>query len=155
MSQAKLILLSDVPSLGKLGDIVSVRAGYARNWLLPRNLAIRHSAEAYAGFAERKEEILKQQAVRNASEQELRDRLDGYLLQVTVKSSPEGKLYGSLTQTQVAEHLRLQGYEVDRTQVRLPASESIKSIGDHDVTVVISEGIEAAVKLSVLSERDA
>ena len=132
MSQAKIILLADVPSLGKLGDIVQVKAGFARNWLFPRQLAIRHSKEAYSGFAERKAEILKQQAEVRAQAKALRDRLDGYILQVTVASGSEGQLYGSLNQAKIAEHLRLQGYEVAAEQVRLPEDATpVKNIGEY------------------------
>ena len=153
MSQAKIILLADIPSLGKLGDIVSVKAGFARNWLLPRQLAIRHSKQAYAGFAERKAEILKRQAEERDRMQKLRDRLDGYILQVTVASGAEGQLYGSLNQARIAEQLRLQGYEVVAEQVRLPEDATpVRQIGEYDLTVAIATGLSAAVKLSVLSE---
>ena len=153
MSQAKVILLADVAALGKIGDIVHVKAGFARNWLVPRQLAIRHSKEAYAGFAKRKAEILKQQAEVRARAEALRDRLDGYILQITVPSTAEGQLYGSLNQAKIAEHLRLQGYEVVAEQVRLPEDATpIRRIGEYDFAVSVTADLKATVKLSMLSE---
>ena len=153
MSQAKVILLADLPSLGKIGDIVQVKAGFARNWLFPRQLAIRHSKEAYAGFAARKKEIIRQQAERRAQAQALCEQLDGYILQITVPSGSEGQLYGSLNQARIAEHLRLQGHEVAASQICLPKDATpVRKIGEYDLVVAIADDLKAAVKLSVLSE---
>lgn len=143
----KVILLQDVKDKGKRDDIINVSDGYARNFLFPQKLAV----EATPGA---QKEIMKKRAAEAAREAERRAEaeakaamLKGKTITLSVKSGSAGRLYGSVTTTEVAEQLEKQhGIKVDKKKMTVPA---IKSVGDYDVEVWLYSGVTTAMKLHV------
>ena len=154
MSSTEVILLQDQPKLGKLGDVVKVKLGYARNHLLPTKAAQIYTKEAWESFKSRKEEIIKQQKQARIALEQAHGQLDGYLLQTTVQAQEDGSMYGSITQSTIVDLLQAQNLPVKRHQINLPNDESIKEIGDHEVQITIAHDLVANIKFSVLSNRD-
>ena len=151
----KVILLENVASVGKLGDVINVRAGYARNYLFPQRKAERASDEVIAQFETRRAELQKKQDEVEAAMSAARQALDGYLLQLTARASPDGNLYGSITPQMIAtainEQKLVEGLAIKRGQVSLPDGQ-IKSIGDYRAVLQISATDSAEINISVLAE---
>lgn len=145
----QVILNEDVPNLGRPGDVVKVRAGYARNYLLPRNLAIEANPKNLRAFehqkalAMRKRELLQNQA------QSLKERLEGLKLTLAARAGEEGKLFGSVTNIDLERELRNQGFEVERRRILL--AEPVKQLGDFSVMVRLQPEVEANLKFSVVA----
>lgn len=143
----QVILNEDVPNLGRPGDVVKVRAGYARNYLLPRGLAVEANPRNLRAFehqkaiAMRKREALKDQAAA------LKEKLEELKLSVSARAGEEGKLFGSVTNIDLERALRERGFEIDRRRIILP--EPIKQLGDYTVVVRLQPEVEANLKLSV------
>lgn len=149
----KVILLEKVPNVGDLGTVAKVRAGYARNYLLPRGKAERATPQAAAEFEHRRADLEKRQQEQQQILRQGRDSLDGYLLQMPARASPDGSLYGSITAAGIAAALNAQkiiGMDIRRGQVSLPAG-NLKTVGDHKVNIVIESGVEAAITVAVLA----
>lgn len=151
----KVILLEDVAGTGKLGEVIRVRPGYARNYLFPQGKADRASEEVIARFEERRVELQKRQSAAESAVQTARKALDGYILQLTTLASPDGNLYGSITPQMIANALNEQnlapGLAMRRGQITL-AEGGIKSLGEHVATVRLGAGATASVTISVLAE---
>ena len=147
----EVILLEKLPNLGALGDVVKVKAGFARNYLIPQGKARRATAENIAEFESRRGELEKAQAEALASAQERGTKLEGLMLQITRKAGVDGKLFGSVTNFDVAEALEAAGHEVPKASIRMPLG-PLKTIGDHDITVVLHTDVIANIKISVLGE---
>lgn len=147
----EVILLEKLPNLGSLGDVVKVKAGFARNYLIPQGKARRATAENIAEFEARREELEKAQAQALGAAQERAGRLEGLMLQITRKAGVDGKLFGSVTNFDVAEALEAAGHEVPKASIRMPQG-PLKTIGDHDVTVVLHTDVVVSIKVSVLGE---
>jgi large subunit ribosomal protein L9 len=143
----QLILNEDVPNLGRPGDVVKVRAGYARNYLLPRGLAVEanprnlRAFEHQKGIAMFKRETLKNQALG------LKERIEALSLSVNARAGEEGKLFGSVTNIDIERALRDHGFEVDRRRILL--ADPIKQLGDYTVVVRLQPEVEANLKLNV------
>jgi len=143
----QLILNEDVPNLGRPGDVVKVRAGYARNYLLPRGLAVEANSrnlrafEHQKGIAMFKRETLKNQALG------LKERIEALSLSVNARAGEEGKLFGSVTNIDIERALRDHGFEVDRRRILL--ADPIKQLGDYTVVVRLQPEVEANLKLNV------
>jgi large subunit ribosomal protein L9 len=148
----QIILLEKVANLGQLGDIVKVRAGYARNFLIPTGKAKRATDSNIAEFEKRRTDLEKAQNEILASAQEKAARLEGLLVQVTQKAGVDGRLFGSVTNFDIAEALKAQGFEVAKGAVRLPQG-PLKQVGDHDVTLDLHADVKAHIKVSVLGEQ--
>jgi large subunit ribosomal protein L9 len=149
MSQVKLILTEGVHNLGESGDLVTVKPGYARNYLLPQGKAM------LATDSRVKELEHNQRIVAEKAAKELKDlngakkRLEGLKLETSARAGDEGKLFGSITNANIAELLAAQGFEIDRRRISL---DNIKSIGDHTVQVKLHRDVTAEVKLHVKPE---
>ncbi|MCX7189848.1 MAG: 50S ribosomal protein L9 [Methylotenera sp.] len=130
----QIILLEKVGNLGSLGDIVKVKDGYGRNFLIPQGKAKRATEANKAEIAARRVELEKQQAVILAAAQARGEKLANVVITVTQKAGVDGRLFGSVTNGDVAESLVAQGFEVTKALVRMPNG-PLKTIGDHAVTV--------------------
>ncbi|MGH7583055.1 MAG: 50S ribosomal protein L9 [Gemmatimonadales bacterium] len=143
----ELILREDVPSLGKAGEIVRVKPGYARNFLLPRGLAF----EATEGNKKRIAAETKVRDARAATERagatDLAQRLAAVTLEFTAKAGEDGRLFGSITANDIAERLESRGFEIDRRKIEL--EHPIKSLGSHQVPVRLHHEVHAEVRVSV------
>jgi len=146
----KVILKEDVKGLGVVGSVVNVADGYARNYLIPRNLAIEANPRSLRSFEHEKRQImLKAQRAKNAAE-ELAKRLSEMRLEIISKAGEEGKLFGSITTMDIAKAISEQGIEIDRRNVLL--TEPIKRIGRYDVTVKVHPEITARLSIDVRRE---
>jgi large subunit ribosomal protein L9 len=143
----QVILNEDMPNLGRPGDVVKVRAGYARNYLLPRGLAVEANSRNLRAFEHQKATaMVKREALKNQA-MGLKERLEGLQLKVSARAGEEGKLFGSVTNIDLERALREHGFEVDRRRILL--SEPIKQLGDYTVVVRLQPEVEANLKLNV------
>jgi len=147
----ELILLEKVVNLGQLGDVVKVRNGYARNFLIPQGKAKRATEQNVNEFEARRAELEKAQADLLSQAQERVAKLDGLMLQIAQKAGVDGKLFGSVTNIDIAETLKKQGMEVERSQIRMPHG-PLKQVGDHQVSIVLNPDAVANITISVLGE---
>lgn len=148
----EVILLEKLPNLGSLGDVVKVKAGYARNYLIPQGKAKRATAANLAEFESRRDELEKAQAVALAAAQEQGAKLDGLMVQISRKAGVDGKLFGSVNNVDIAEALKGLGHEVSKASIRMPQG-PLKQIGDYEVTVGLHTDVTVAMKVSVLGEQ--
>src|ERR671914_1146716 len=125
----QVVLLEKVANLGALGDVVKVRDGFARNFLIPQGKAKRATRENLAEFEQRRAELEKAQSDQLAAAQEKAAKLDGLMVQITQKAGVDGKLFGSVTNADVSEALKNQGFEVAKAAVRMPQG-PLKSVGE-------------------------
>jgi large subunit ribosomal protein L9 len=146
----EVILKEDIVNLGKIGDVVRVRDGYARNYLLPRGLVLEANKKNLKTFEHHKKLVgdQKQKIMRQA--QAVGDQLNGVSLVIPMKVGEEGRLFGSVTNIHIEKALKAKGLKVDRRKIQL--AEPIKSAGDYDVPVRLSADITVPLKVSVVSE---
>ncbi len=147
----QIILLEKVINLGQLGDVVKVKNGYARNFLVPHGKAKRATPENLAEFEKRRAELEKQQGDILVQAQSRAEKLNGMLVQITQKAGVDGKLFGSVTTADIADALTAQGFEVAKGEIRMPDG-PLKQVGDHDVTLGLHSDVTATIKVSVLGE---
>ncbi|CAG0969674.1 50S ribosomal protein L9 [Methylophilaceae bacterium] len=147
----QVILLEKVVNLGNLGDVVKVKDGYGRNFLIPQGKAKRATEANKAEFEARRVELEKQQAALLAAAQARGEKLAGFLLQVSQKAGVDGRLFGSVTNGDIAEALTAQGFEVAKSEVRLPDG-PLKVVGDHNVSVALHHDVVVEITVSVLGE---
>jgi len=147
----QIILLEKIVNLGALGDVVKVKDGYARNFLIPTGRARRATDKAIAEFEARRAEIEKAQADKHAAAQALGDRLNGKTVTIGQKAGVDGRLFGSVTNADIAEGLKQAGYEVAKSQVRLPNG-PLKVVGEHAVSVALHTDVVVDVTVAVVGE---
>lgn len=147
----QVILLEKVTNLGSLGDVVKVRNGYARNFLIPTGKAKRATRESLAEFEQRRAELEKVQAEQLAAAQEKSSKLDGLVLQITQKAGVDGKLFGSVTNADIAEALKAQGFDVPKADIRMPQG-PLKNVGEHPVKVALHSDVVVTVTAAVGAE---
>ena len=147
----QIILLEKVVNLGQLGDVVKVREGYARNFLIPQGKARRATEAAIKEFENRRADLEKVQADKLSAAQSVGEKLNGLAVQVSQKAGVDGRLFGSVTNFDIAEALGKQGYTVEKAMVRLPAG-PLKNVGEHVVSVVPHTDVVVEVKVVVLGE---
>jgi large subunit ribosomal protein L9 len=147
----QVILMEKVANLGGLGDVVKVRDGYARNFLIPQGKAKRVTPENLAEFEKRRAELERQQAEKLAGAQEKAAKLEGLMVQITRKAGVDGRLFGSVTNFDIAEVLNAQGHEVEKADIRLPQG-PLKMIGDAQVQIALHSDVVASITVSVLGE---
>ena len=147
----QIILMEKVINLGQLGDVVKVKNGYARNFLIPQGKAKRATPAAIAEFDARRAELEKTQAEILAGAQAHATKLDGLLVQISQKAGVDGKLFGSVTNADIEEALKAQGFEIERTMIRMPQG-SLKQVGDYPVTIALHSDVLAHIVVSVLGE---
>ncbi len=147
----EVILLEKLTNLGGLGDVVKVKAGFARNYLIPHGKARRATPENIAEFEARRDELEKLQSEALERAQERATRIEGMMLQITRKAGVDGKLFGSVTNADIADALEAAGHEVAKAAIRMPQG-PLKQIGDHDITLALHPDVNAQIKVSVLGE---
>ena len=147
----QIILLEKVVNLGNLGDIVKVKDGYARNFLIPNKKARRATKEAIAEFEVRRAELEKVAAEKLTAAQAQGEKLSGLTVQIAQKAGVDGRLFGSVTNADIAAALGKQGFEVEKAQVRLPEG-PLKMVGDHPVQVALHTDVLVDITVSVLGE---
>jgi large subunit ribosomal protein L9 len=148
----QVILLEKVTNLGQLGDIVKVREGYARNFLIPKGKAKRATEANIAEFEKRRGDLEKAQNEILTAAQERATKLEGLMVQVSQKAGVDGRLFGSVTNYDIAEALKAQGFEVPKSVVRLPNG-PLKHVGDYDIVLDLHGDVKANIKVSVLGEQ--
>ena len=149
MRNVQVILSEDVPSLGNAGELVNVKPGFARNYLLPQGKAIaateaskrelEHQQRVIAGKVRREVELLEGE----------RKKIDGVVVEIAAQAGEEGKLFGSVTVVQIAEKLAEQGLDIDRRRIDL--ADPIKALGEHDVVVKLHRQVTATIKVKVVA----
>lgn len=147
----EIILLEKVGKLGDLGDIVRVKDGYARNFLIPQKMARRATEAAKAEFEARRADLEKTAAEKLAAAQALGEKLAGMTVQILQKSGVDGRLFGSVTNSDIAEVLIKQGFAVEKSQIRLPQG-PFKTVGDFPLSVALHSDVIAEITVSVLGE---
>jgi len=147
----QVILLEKVVNLGGLGDVVKVKDGYARNYLLPQGKATRATPENLAEFEKKRATLEQAQSHAMMSAQEKGTKLEGLMILITQKAGVDGRLFGSVTTIDIVEALKAQGFEVERAMIRLPQG-PLKTVGDHEVTVALHTDVLVHIKVSVLGE---
>jgi len=147
----QVILLEKVVNLGNLGEIVRVKDGYARNFLIPTGLARRATDSAKAEFEARRAELEKAAAAKLAEAQALGQKLGGTTIKLTQKAGVDGRLFGSVTNFDIAEELNKSGYSVVKAQVRMPNG-PIKLVGDSAISVALHNDVVVEVNVSVYGE---
>ncbi len=149
----QVILLEKVANLGNLGDVVKVKDGYARNFLIPTRAARRATEAAIKEFEAKRVELEKAAAEKLSNAQALAGKMNGRTVHITQKAGVDGRLFGSVTNFDVAEALNRIDFKVQKAQVRMPHG-PIKTVGEHTVTVVPHTDVVAEVKVVVLGETD-
>lgn len=149
----QVILLEKVGKLGDLGDIVKVKDGFARNYLIPGKLARRATEAAIKEFEARRAELEKSAAAKLDAARALAEQLQGKVVRVAQKAGVDGRLFGSVTHFDIAEGLTKMGLAVAKTQVRLPAG-PLKSVGEYPVTVALHTDVVAEVTVQVVAQAD-
>ncbi len=147
----QVILMEKVANLGALGDVVKVKDGYARNFLIPQGKAKRATESNLKVFETKRAELEKAQADQLAQAQERGSKLDGLMVQIAQKAGVDGRLFGSVTNYDIVEALQKQGFEVERAQVRMPAG-PIKQVGDTSIAIALHSDVVVNITVSVLGE---
>src|ERR1700716_1184026 len=147
----QVILLEKVHNLGQLGDVVKVRDGFARNFLIPQGKAKRATDSAIAVFQSRRAELELQQGKALAESRARAARLEGLMIQITQNAGVDGRLFGSVTNYDIAETLKAQGHEVTKAMVRMPQG-PLKQIGDYPITLDLHADVTVTITVSVLGE---
>lgn len=146
----KVILRQEVENLGKIGEIVNVKDGYARNYLIPRNYAYYATAGALKTFESEKKKYMAMAEKQRLSAAQLAAQLAEAQVSIAMKVGEEGRLFGTVTPQMIADNLEVQGYTVDRRAVQI--DEPIKTLGVYDVKVKLHADVTATVKVWVISE---
>jgi len=146
----EVILKEDIATLGKIGEVVRVRDGYARNYLLPRGLVLEANKKNLKTFEHQKKMVADQKQKITRHAQVVGDQLAGVSLVIPMKVGEEGKLFGSVTTIQIEKALKAKGLNVDRRKIHLEAP--IKSVGDYEVPIRLSADLTVSMKVSVVPE---
>lgn len=147
----QVILLEKVGNLGGLGDVVKVKDGFGRNFLIPQGKAKRATEANKAEFAARRVELEKQQAAILAAAQARGEKLAGFVVTITQKAGVDGRLFGSVTNGDIAEALVAAGHEVVKAAIRLPNG-PLKTIGDHSVSIALHHDVVVDITVTVVAE---
>jgi large subunit ribosomal protein L9 len=146
----QLLLLEDVEDLGRSGDVVSVKPGYSRNFLLPQKKAVIADKFTLRMRARLQAERAKQAEIDRKEAEELSRKVDGMALTIEVKVDPDGHMYGSVAATDIVRLLAKEGYALERRNIILP--QPIKSLGVHPLHIKLKEGVPAQITLNVVSD---
>ena len=147
----KVILNQDVPSLGEIGDVKDVAPGYARNFLLPRDLAVVYNDRTVRLFEKRKAEIEAIKEQKRKASMSLKEKLEAEELSIVMPAGANGKLYGAVTNANIADELLKKGIEVDRKRIEVPGR-AIKSTGNYRVLVRLYEKDEAVIRVAIIGQ---
>jgi large subunit ribosomal protein L9 len=147
-----VILQQDVDNLGTVGDVVKVKPGYARNFLLPRGLALEADAKNLAMLEHKKRAMAAKRGKMQKANEAAAAKLGGVSLTIEMLAGEENKLFGSVTNVDVQKALAAQGFEIDRKKIHLDAP--LKTIGDHSATVDLGAGVRVAVRVTVVPKNE-
>jgi large subunit ribosomal protein L9 len=148
----QVILLEKIHNLGGLGDVVKVRNGFARNFLIPQGKAKRATDAAIKEFESRRADLEKAQADRLAQAQAVGEKLSGLSCSIAMKAGVDGRLFGSVTNFDISEALRKQGFDVAKGLVRMPGG-PLKTVGEHHVAVALHSDVVVDITVNVLAEQ--
>jgi large subunit ribosomal protein L9 len=148
----QVILMEKVANLGDLGAVVRVKDGYARNFLIPQRMARRATAEAIAEFEAKRAELEKIASAKLATAKAQGEKLSGLIVQITQKSGVDGRLFGSVTNNDIANALGKQGFTVDKSQIRMPTG-PLKTTGEHVLAVALHTDVIAEVKINIVGDQ--
>jgi large subunit ribosomal protein L9 len=149
----QVILLEKMANLGNLGDVVKVKDGFARNYLIPTKRARRATETAIKEFEVRRAELEKVAADKLAAAQALGEKLAGKTITIAQKAGVDGRLFGSVTNADVADGLKKMGFDIAKAQVRMPTG-PLKTVGDHPVSVAAHTDVVVEVSVHVVPEAD-
>ena len=147
----QIILLEKIANVGNLGDVVKVKAGYARNYLIPQGKAKRATEDNIKALEAKRAELEAAANAKLTAAQAQAEKLEGLLVQITQKAGVDGRLFGSVTNADVAEALKSQGFAVEKAAVRMPAG-PLKQIGDYPLIVALHTDVTANITVSVLGD---
>jgi large subunit ribosomal protein L9 len=147
----QIILLDKVVNLGNLGEVVKVKDGYARNFLIPSGRARRATEANKAEFEAKRVELEKAAAAKLAESQKQGEKLGGTTVKLTQKAGVDGRLFGSVTNHDIAQELTKQGFPVVKSQIRMPNG-PLKTVGDHPVTIALHTDVAADITVTVYGE---
>lgn len=146
----EVILREDISNLGKMGDVVRVRDGYARNYLLPRGLVLVANKKNLKGFEHQKRVVAAEKERVQKRAQSLAEKLAALTLVFPMKSGEEGKLFGSVTNIDIEKAIRAKGFEIERRRIQL--ADPIKTLGEFEVPIRLAADLTLVVKVSVVPE---
>jgi large subunit ribosomal protein L9 len=149
----QVILLEKIVNLGNLGDVVKVKDGFARNYLIPSKRARRATEAAIKEFEARRADLEKAAADRLTAAQSVGERLAGKTVTVAQKAGVDGRLFGSVTNFDIAEGLKKLGFEIQKSQIRLPNG-PLKTVGEHTVSVAAHSDVVVDIQISVVAEAE-
>ena len=147
----QIILLEKIANVGNLGDVVKVKDGYARNFLIPQGKAKRATPENLKAIEARRAELEKAAGEKLAAAQALAEKMEGSVLRITQKAGVDGRLFGSVTNVDIVEALKAQGVEIEKAMVRMPAG-PLKQVGDHPVSVAMHTDVSANITVTVVGD---
>ncbi|HYT97314.1 MAG TPA: 50S ribosomal protein L9 [Casimicrobiaceae bacterium] len=147
----QIILLEKIANVGDLGDVVKVRQGYARNYLIPQGKAKRATPENLKAIEDKRSELEQAATERLAAARALAERLEGMAIQVTQKAGVDGRLFGSVTNIDIVDALKSQGVEIERSMIRMSAG-PLKQVGNYPLTVALHTDVVAHINVSVRGE---
>ena len=147
----QIILLEKVLNVGQLGEVVKVKDGYARNYLIPQGKARRATKTAMAEFEARRAELEKAQAEKLAAAQAVAEKMTDLSIEIASKAGVDGRLFGSITNADIAEALKAKGFEVAKSQVRVVEG-NVKAVGAYSVAVALFTDVNATIALNVVPE---
>jgi large subunit ribosomal protein L9 len=148
----QVILMEKVANLGNLGDVVRVKDGYARNFLIPQGKAKRATQDNLKAFEARRAELEKAQADTLTKAQERAAKLEGLKVQIAQKAGVDGRLFGSVTNYDICEALEKLGHEVERSQIRMPQG-PLKQIGEFPIQIALHTDVAATITVAVVPEQ--
>jgi len=147
----QVILLEKVVNLGNLGEVVRVKDGYARNFLIPQRKARRATQTAIAEFEAKRADLEKAAGEKLAAAQAQGEKLSGMTIQVAQKAGVDGRLFGSVTNADIAAAVSKQGFPVEKAQIRMPQG-PLKTVGDHPIAVALHTDVVVEINVAVLGE---
>jgi large subunit ribosomal protein L9 len=148
----QVILLEKIVNVGNLGDVVKVKHGYARNYLIPQGKAKRATDENIKLLEAKRSELEKIAADKLAAAQEQATRLEGLLVQISQKAGVDGRLFGSVTNVDIVDALKAQGFAVEKADIRMPTG-PLKQVGEHPLVVALHSDASANITVSVIAEQ--
>ena len=148
----EIILLEQVVNLGRLGDLVNVKEGYARNYLIPQGKAQRATKENLAEFEQKRAELEAQQSKILSDAQGKFEKIDGVSIDIAQKAGVDGRLFGSVTHYDIADKLNAKGYEINKNQIQMPTG-PLKQIGESSIAVSLHADVVATITVTVTPEQ--
>jgi large subunit ribosomal protein L9 len=148
----QIILLEKVANLGNLGDVVRVKDGFARNFLIPQRMARRATTTAIAEFEAKRAELEKLAAEKLAAAQAVGARLGGLVLEIRQKAGVDGRLFGSVTNHDIADALKAKGFTIEKASVRMPTG-PLKIVGDHPLSIAVHTDVVVEITVQVIGEQ--